>query len=385
MTVPDAAGATAPAIAGHLERTRAYVQNAPVDALLIARPENRRYVTGFTGSAGLALITPDAALLAVDFRYYEQAAAQARAFRVIRGGADPAAALADALKTMSISPGGGRSAEGDAGPARVGFESEFLPYAQVERLREQFAPAQLVALPDVDRIRWVKDDAEIAAVARATEIADAAFARLVEILRPGLSEREAALELEIAIRRAGGERLAFDTVLASGPRGALPHGRATGRVMNRGEFVTVDFGAVFDGYVSDCTRTVALGAADARQRQVYETVLAAQLRALEAVRPGVACRDVDAAGRAVITAAGFGEAFGHALGHGIGLDVHEGPPVSPRSDAVLEPGMIVTIEPGIYISGWGGVRIEDAVVVTEAGARVLGRLPKDLREIAAGP
>src|SRR5579862_192409 len=230
--------------ADHLERTRAYLAAAEADALLVARPENRRYVTGFTGSAGLVAVTPSEALLAVDFRYYEQAESQAPACRVIRGGADPAKALADAVKTL--------------GPARIGFESEFLPYAQVERLRERFAPAELVPLADVDRIRWVKDDAEVAAIARAGEIADAAFERLLEVLRPGMSERDAALELEIAIRRAGGERLAFDTVLASGPRGALPHGRATDRVMERGEFVTVDFGAVFDGYVSDCTRTVAL-------------------------------------------------------------------------------------------------------------------------------
>jgi Xaa-Pro aminopeptidase len=352
------------AVADHLERTRAYLAAAPADALLVARPENRRYVTGFMGSAGFVVVTPSDALLAVDFRYYEQAAAQAPACRVIRGGADPAQALAEAVKAL--------------GPARIGFESEFMPYAQVERLRERFAPADLVPLPDVDRIRWVKDDAEIAAIARAADIADTAFERLLEMLRPGVTERDAALELEFAIRRAGGERLAFDTVLASGPRGALPHGRATGRVMQRGEFVTVDFGAVFDGYVSDCTRTVVLGAADARQREVYAAVLAAQGRALEAVRPGVACRDVDAAGRAVIAAAGFGEAFGHAMGHGIGLDVHEGPPVSPRTDAILEAGMIVTIEPGIYLPGWGGVRIEDAVVVADGGARVLTRLPKDL-------
>ncbi|HLW48940.1 MAG TPA: Xaa-Pro peptidase family protein [bacterium] len=371
MTAGDGAAASAAAVAGHLDRARAYLRGASVDALLIVRPENRRHVTGFTGSAGLVLITHDAALLAVDFRYYEQAATEAPAFRVIRGGTDPAGALADGLKAAP-------SSGADPRPGRIGFESEFLPYAQTERLRERFAPAQLVPLPDVDRIRWVKDEVEIATVARAAEIADAGFVRLLEVLRPGLTEREAALELEIAVRRAGGERLAFDTVLASGPRGALPHGRATDRVMERGEFVTVDFGAVYDGYVSDCTRTVALGAAGARQREVYDAVLAAQLRALEAVRPGVACRDVDAAGRAVIAAAGFGEAFGHAMGHGIGLDVHEGPPVSPRSDAVLEPGMIVTIEPGVYVPGWGGVRIEDAVVVTEAGARVLGRLPKDL-------
>lgn len=365
------------AVAGHLERARAYLAGAPVDALLIARPENRRYVTGFTGSAGLVIVSPAAALLAVDFRYYEQAAAEAPAFRTVRGGADPAAALADTLKGAAPSGGPFRLA-GEGRPVRIGFESEFLPYAQVERLRERFAPAELVPLADVDRIRWIKDAAEIAAVARAAEIADAGYARLLDVLRSGMSEREAALELEIAIRRAGGERLAFDTVLASGPRGALPHGRATDRIMNRGEFVTVDFGAVYDGYVSDCTRTVALGGVDGRQREVYAAVLAAQARALEAVRPGVACRDVDAAGRAVIAAAGFGEGFGHAIGHGIGLDVHEGPPVSPRSDAVLEAGMIVTIEPGVYVPGWGGVRIEDAVVVTDGGARVLSRLPKDL-------
>lgn len=357
------------AVADHLARTRAYLAAAAADALLVARPENRRYVTGFPGSAGLVVVTPSDALLAVDFRYYEQAASQAPVCRVIRGGADPTKALADAVKAL--------------GPARIGFESEFLPYAQVERLRERFAPAELVPLADVDRIRWVKDGAEIAAIARATEIADAAFERLLEVLRPGMTEAQAALELEIAIRRAGGERLAFDTVLASGPRGALPHGRATGRIVQRGEFVTVDFGAVFDGYASDCTRTVAMGETDARQREVYNVVLAAQGRALEAVRPGVACRDVDAAGRAVIAAAGFGEAFGHAMGHGIGLDVHEGPPVSPRTDAVLEAGMVVTIEPGIYLPGWGGVRIEDSVVVTEEGARILTRLSKELMTLRA--
>jgi Xaa-Pro aminopeptidase len=375
------------AAAGHLERARAYLGGTSADALLIARPENRRYVTGFTGSAGLALVTQTAALIAVDFRYYEQAAVQAPAFQVIRGGADPAAALADALRGQGpASPPSGTSLRDaspgedlrQASPARIGFEAEFLPYAQVERLRERLSPAALVPLADVDRLRWIKDAAEIAAVARAAEIADEAFTRVLDMLRPGVSERDAALELEITIRRGGGERLAFETVLASGPRGALPHGRATDRMMQCGDFVTVDFGAVYDGYVSDCTRTVALGAADVRQREVYAAVLAAQARALEAVRAGTACRDVDAAGRAVLAAAGFGEAFGHAMGHGIGLDVHEGPPVSPRSEAVLEPGMIVTIEPGVYVPGWGGVRIEDAVVVTEDGARVLSRLPKEL-------
>lgn len=354
-------------VGDHLERVRRYLTSSGVDALLLIRPENRRYATGFTGSAGLVLVTADEALLAVDFRYYEQAALQAPACEILRGGSDPVSPLSDAVRARPI--------------RRIGFESEFVPYAQVERLRERMAPAELVPLPDVDRLRWVKDDAEIAMLSRAAEIADAAFAHLAAALRPGMTEWDAALELEIAARRAGAERMSFDTVLASGPRSALPHGRATDRPMAIGDFVTADFGAVFEGYASDCTRTIVLGTPDPRQRQVYEVVLEAQRQALAAIRPGVACRDVDAAGRSAIAAAGFGDAFGHALGHGIGLDVHEGPSLSPRSEAVLEPGMVVTVEPGVYLPGWGGVRIEDDVVVTADGCRILTHAPKDIRAL----
>jgi Xaa-Pro aminopeptidase len=354
-------------MADHLDRARAYAAANGVDALLLSKTENRRYVTGFTGSAGLAVVGVRDALLAVDFRYYEQAAQEAAAFEVLRGGADPVAALAEAVRKREL--------------RRVGFESEFVPYAQVERLREKFAPAELVPLGDVDRLRWVKDAAEIAAIERAAAIADAAFSHMLGVLRPGMIEREAALELEVYMRRAGAERLAFETVLASGPRGALPHGRATERSMAAGDLVTLDFGAVCDGYASDCTRTVVLGAATDRQRRIYDIVLDAQQRALGAIRAGVPCRDVDAVARSAIAAAGLGDAFGHSLGHGIGLDVHEGPPLSPRNETPLEPGMVVTVEPGIYLAGWGGVRIEDDVVVTEDGCRILTHAPKDLRAL----
>jgi Xaa-Pro aminopeptidase len=360
VTAPP--GRTGIRIGDHLERVRRYLASSGADALLLMKTENRRYATGFTGSAGLALVTADAAVLAVDFRYYEQAALQAPACEILRGGSDPASALSDAVRSGPL--------------RRIGFESEFVPYAQVERLRERLAPAELVPLPDVDRLRWVKDDAEISALSRAAEIGDAAFAHLATILRPGMTEWDAALALEIAVRRAGAERISFDTVLASGPRSALPHGRATDRRMTAGDLVTVDFGAVYEGYASDCTRTMVLGEPEDRQRHVYEVVLEAQQTAIAAIRPGVSCRDVDAAGRAVIAAAGFGDAFGHALGHGIGLDVHEGPSLSPRSEAALEPGMVVTVEPGIYLPGWGGVRIEDDVVVTADGCRVLTHAPK---------
>lgn len=348
----------------HMDRARSYLAARELDGLLLLRPENRRYVTGFTGTAGLVLVTRDEAFLAVDFRYYEQAALQAPRCQVLRGGTDPPGALAEAIRGRGLH--------------RIGFESEFVPYAQVERLREKLAPAELVPLSDVDRLRWVKDSQEIAAVARAAEIAEAAFAHILGVLRPGLQEREVAVELEVFMRRAGAERIAFDSVVASGPRSALPHGRATDRVMERGDLVTMDFGAVYEGYASDITRTVVLKDATDRQREIYAIVWEAHQRAVAATRAGTLTRDVDAAGRSVIDTAGYGEAFGHALGHGIGLDVHEGPPLSPRDETRLEPGMVVTIEPGIYLPGWGGIRIEDDVVVTEDGCRVLTHAPSEL-------
>lgn len=348
----------------HVGRARALLEPAAVDALLVQKPENLRYVTGFTGSAGLALLTAPDAWLAVDFRYEEQAESEASAWTIVRGGRDPLGALAATLR--------------DRAPRRVGFESEFVPFAQVERLREKLAPAELVPVAGVDRIRWVKDSHEIGAISRAAEIADAGYRRICERLRPGLSEREAALDMEIAMRRLGAERLAFDMVVASGPRSALPHGRATDRALGAGELVTLDFGAVFDGYCSDCTRTVVLGKPDERQRHIHGVVLEALETSRAMIRPGVVCRDVDARARAVIAAAGFGEAFGHSLGHGVGLDVHEGPRLSPQDDTVLEPGMVVTVEPGIYLPGWGGVRIEDLVVVTADGCRILTQAPRGI-------
>jgi Xaa-Pro aminopeptidase len=185
------------------------------------------------------------------------------------------------------------------------------------------------------------------------------------------------------MRRAGAERLAFETVLASGPRSALPHGRASERVMAAGDLVTVDFGAVWHGYCSDCTRTVALGRADARQREIYAIVVEALQEGLAALRPGVPCRDVDARARAVIAGRGLGDAFGHSLGHGVGMEVHEGPRLSAQEEAVLEPGMVVTVEPGIYLPRWGGVRVEQLAVVTDEGCRILSRGGTEFRVVAA--
>ncbi len=351
----------------HIDRARRYLGTSGVDALLLSKDENRRYVTGFSGSAGIGVVTRDAALLVVDFRYYEQAAEQAPGCEIVRGATDLPGALAEAVRPREL--------------RRIGFEAESVPYAQAERLREKLRPAELVPLADVDRLRWVKDEEEVAAIERAAKISDAGFAHVLTVLRPGMTERDAAVEFEAFMRRAGAERLSFDLVFASGPRSALPHGRATGRVLQAGDLVTVDFGPVCDGYTSDCTRTVVLGRADERQREIYAVVLRAQRGAIEAVRAGASSRAVDQAGREIIAAAGYGEAFGHGLGHGIGLEIHEGPALSPRMDVPLEAGMVLTIEPGVYLPGWGGVRIEDDVVETADGCRVLTHAPKELIEL----
>jgi len=347
-----------------LERLRALMSERGVDAMLIHTPENRRYFTGFTGSAGFGLITAQEALLLVDFRYVDQARAEAAGVEVVRAERQFLDTLAEVIPARGL--------------ARIGFESDAMSYKQYTEFGRRLAPAELVPVEAVDRLRWVKDAAEIARIARAAEIADAAFAHVRSLLRPGAVERDVATEMEFFMRRHGAEREAFETIVASGPRSALPHGRAADRVLAPGDLVTLDFGAVSDGYVSDCTRTVVLGEASPRQREVYEVVRAAQQAALRGLRPGMSGREADALARTVIAAAGYGDAFGHSLGHGVGLAVHEGPTLSPREEAVLAPGMVVTVEPGVYLSGWGGVRIEDLVVVTEDGCRTLTRAPADL-------
>jgi Xaa-Pro aminopeptidase len=331
--------------------------------VLLFKAENRRYATGFTGSAGLALITAREALLAVDFRYYEQATLQALTCEVLRAGLDLPGAIADAARAREV--------------RRVGFEADHVPYAEVELWRTKFDSIELVPIGDVGRLRMVKDEAEIAAIQRAAEIADAAFAHMLTVLRPGITERHGGLELEIFLRRAGAERQSFEPVMVSGPRSALPHGRATDRVLGPGDFVTLDYGPVVDGYTADFTRTVVVGSPDDRHREIYAIVLEAEQRAVAAVRAGLSSRAVDAVARDVVTAAGYGNKCGPNIGHGIGLETHEAPFMS-RTDVTLEPGMVVTIEPGIYIPGWGGVRIEDDVVVTADGARVVTHAPREL-------
>ncbi len=350
-----------------LGRLRERLAAADLDGIALVKPQNLTYVSGFTGSAGIAVITATEAHLVLDFRYIEQAAVQAPQFTRLRAQGqlvDDAAALVRRL-----------------GLRRVGIEEEYLPVGAFRRLQAGTAPSEIVPVEGLDHIRWQKDPEEMAAIRRAAAVADAAFAEVLPAIRPGAVEREIAIELEMRMRRRGAERMAFDIIVASGPRSALPHGVASDRIIGPGEYVTVDFGAVVGGYCSDCTRTVVTGPVTDRQREVYDTVLRAQGAALAGLRPGLTGREADALARSVIVDAGYGEAFGHSLGHGVGLAVHEGPTLSPREEAVLQPGAVVTVEPGIYLEGWGGVRIEDLVVVTGAGCENLTRSPKDLHEV----
>lgn len=357
-------GTTKERSAKRTEPLRALMRERGVEAMLIQKPENRRYVTGFSGSAGFVLVSATASILLVDFRYVEQAQTEAPAFEVIKAERQFIDTLAEVVPARGL--------------GRIGFESDAMSYKQYEDFSKRLAPAVLVPVEGVDRLRWVKDADEIARITRAVEIADEAFAHIRSILRTGAVEREIAIEMEFFMRRRGADKEAFETIVASGPRSALPHGRASERVLARGDFVTLDFGALYQGYVSDCTRTVVLGEASPKQREIYQLVLAAQRAALSGIKPGISGKDADTIARKIIADAGYGEAFGHSLGHGVGLAVHEGPTLSPREEAILAPGMVVTVEPGIYLAGWGGVRIEDLVVITEAGCRPLTRSPKEL-------
>lgn len=347
-----------------LAALRSFLAEQDVAAVIVAKPENRRYFSGFTGSAGVLLVSRQAAKLVTDFRYVEQAARQAPDFAVVRHGTDLYETLAAEIAAV--------------GQGKVGFESDFATWDAYRRLAEfagDLAPLHL------DKLRMVKDDGELAALRRAVRIADDAFSHILSYLRPGTSEQEVALELEYFMRRQGAEKIAFDLIVASGTRSALPHGRASAKAIAAGDFVTMDFGAVYEGYHSDITRTVVVGKASPRQREIYEVVRAAQAAGVAAVAAGRLGREVDAVARKLIADAGYDEYFGHGLGHGVGLVIHEEPRLSPTGDVTLAAGMTVTVEPGIYIPDWGGVRIEDTVVVTAAGAEVLTASGKELIEL----
>ncbi|MFC4636796.1 M24 family metallopeptidase [Deinococcus hohokamensis] len=343
------------------EQLRRAMAQAGVDALWVSDPANVRALSGFTsGKDGKVLVTPQGATLYTDARYTVQAQEESPLPAVI---ARPPDTYRDAAAALS--------------GLRVGFEADHLTVSGLDDLREHWADATLVPVRGlIQKIRAIKTPEEIEAIRAAQALADQVYNEVRPMIQAGVRELDVALEIEMRLRRAGAEN-AFDVIVASGPRGAMPHGVASARVIEDGDLVTVDMGARLGGYNSDMTRTVAVGQPSEELARIYRAVLEAEEAAVAAVGPGVRAADLDALARDILTRHGLGEAFAHSLGHGVGLDVHEAPGLRGTSEDVLERGMIVTIEPGAYLPGLGGVRIEDLVLVTDAGHEVLSCAEKE--------
>ena len=346
---------------------RSLIQEQEIDGMLISDPHNRRYLSGFIGTAGYLFITEAEAVLATDFRYTEQAADQATGFQVskIQG------RLSEWFPTLL----------GDLDIKSLGFESDILTVSGLKMFEDAIAEREIeVALVpksgDTAKIRAIKDQGEIELLQKAIDIGDAAFEETAANLTPGMTEKEAAWEFEKAIRERGAECLSFDTIVANGPNAARPHHQTGDTKLQEGQTIVFDCGATYQGYCSDLTRTVVLGEADEEIARVYNIVLEAQEAAIENVTSGITGGEADAIARKIIDDAGYADNFGHSLGHGLGLQVHEEPNVGPRGTTPLEDGMPFTIEPGIYLPGWGGVRIEDVVVLENGRARVLSHAAK---------
>lgn len=341
-----------------------------LDALLVSHLPNIRWLTGFSGSSALAVVTARDVLLLTDFRYATQVEDEVGdGARVVIVPRSLWSGLFEALSGMSSA-------------RRIGFDSSQMVHRNFQRLMEQGARWQWRPTVDlIEALRERKDPSEVAAIRRAIRVAETALEETLAQLAPGLTELQVAGMLEKALRDAGSEDFPFPSIVAAGARSALPHARASTNPLRGGDLVLLDFGAVVDGYCSDITRTVVLGRAASDQREIYEIVREANALACAAVRPGLRGMDADAVAREYIDARGYGEAFGHSLGHGIGLEVHEAPRLAKSADALLPVGAVVTIEPGIYRAGWGGIRIEDDVLLTEDGPVVLTGFSRDLLEI----
>jgi Xaa-Pro aminopeptidase len=359
-------------IAGRLHRLRAALPNAGCDGLIVTSGTNIRYLTGFTGSAGTLVVLPDGAVLVTDGRYDTQSTEQ-----LASAGADVSTLIGPTVAQRDVIVG----VVSGAGLVRVGLEAAHVSWARYRTLAADWFPdAELVpTVGMVERLRRVKDAGEVARVARAAEIADAALASVRPLLAAGPSELAFGQALDFEIRRLGAAGVAFETIVASGPNAAMPHHRPSSRPVGRGELVVVDFGAVVDGYCSDMTRTLCVGQPAPQLQRVVDVVMASQAAGLAAVSAGVPCAQVDQACRQVIADAGWAERFVHGTGHGVGLDIHEAPSVAATSSDTLARGHVVTVEPGVYLPGIGGARIEDTLIVTDDGCYPVTTTPKDMR------
>lgn len=351
-----------------IQTLRNQLQQENIDALIITYPVNRRYITGFTGSFGFALITVDQTILITDARYLIQSQQEASSWSIVLHEGSVIKTVADQCRLCGIES--------------LAFEADYVTYQTYCELKEYLPNVQLYPIREwIEALRIRKNPQEIERIRQATAIVDYTFETLLAELRPGLTERQVATRIEILLREQGASSSSFDTIVASGERSALPHGLASAKTLEKGDLIILDFGAWYQGYTSDITRTVVLGSANKKQKEIYEIVLEAQKRTIESIAPGRTGKQVDGVARDWISSHGYGDYFGHATGHGIGLEVHESPLLRKTSKETLQEGMVITIEPGIYLPGIGGVRIEDDVLVTASDREILTKAPKHLIEI----
>lgn len=342
---------------------RKVMEQKGLDAIVVLSPYNRRYLSGFTGTSGSLLITQDTKQLITDFRYIQQANSQAEDFEIINQNGPMINKINELIQHGNYK--------------NVGVEADLITYNEYQALNTD--EVQLSSIEGViETIRMIKDYFEIKQIQKAADIVDETYEHILKWVKPGMTENEVNNEMEMFMRSKGATCSSFDTIVASGHRGALPHGVASNKVIEEGDMITLDFGALYEGYVSDITRTFAIGEPKEEMKKIYNIVLESQLAALEQIKPGMTGKEADSIARDIISSYGYGEQFGHSLGHGIGLEVHEGPALSQKSDIVLEENMCVTLEPGIYVEGLGGVRIEDDVLVTKNGLQRFTKSTKDL-------
>ncbi|MED2975694.1 Xaa-Pro peptidase family protein [Bacillus swezeyi] len=348
-----------------LNKLRELFRGLGIEGLLVTSSINLRYITGFTGSSGLAVISEDKAVFITDFRYMEQAKKQASGFEIVQHSGGIVQKTADVIKEMGLN--------------KIGFEQEKMTYGTYASYKDRLGAAELVPVSQsVEKLRLIKSSEEIKILKEAAKIADDAFSHILTFIKPGIAEIAIANELEFYMRSQGADHSSFDMIVASGLRSSLPHGVASDKAVEKGDLVTLDFGAYYKGYCSDITRTIAVGEPSDELKSIYQTVFEAQAIGMRNIKPGITGKQADAYTRDYISSKGYGDYFGHSTGHGLGMEVHESPALSARSDQPLEKGMVVTVEPGIYIPGTGGVRIEDDIVLTDGGNESLTHSAKDL-------
>lgn len=347
-----------------LSKIQAVLKEEGMDAILVTSPYNLRYVSNFTGTTGMALITQDQGFFITDFRYTKQAADQAKGFEVVRNNGPIFDEVKKLVESKEIT--------------QLGFEDAYVSFRSYDELESMLDCDLIPSSGIIEEFREIKDESEIAIIKKACEIADAGFKYILDFIKPGISEIEIANKLDFHMRELGATGVSFETIVASGYRSAMPHGVASDKLIEQGDFVTLDFGCYYNGYVSDMTRTVSVGEPLPQLKEIYDIVLEAQLKVLEEAKAGMTGIEVDSVARDLISSYGYGDYFGHSNGHGIGLEIHEGPNTSQKASKKLVPGNVITNEPGIYLDGIGGVRIEDDLIITETGNKILTHSTKEL-------